>query len=94
MPERIDLSKKKKEFKPTIALHDGKIFIAVEGEPDLVIQGRIRVDRVYKYLEDGGQPVIDPRNKLPMFEIESGIDFKIIPKSEFDAMKKASWGLQ
>jgi len=90
----IDLSKKKKEFKPSVALHDGKIFIAVEGEPDLVIQGRIRVDRVYKYLEDGGQPVIDPRNKLPMFEIESGIDFKIIPKSEFDAMKKASWGLQ
>jgi hypothetical protein len=29
-----------------------------------------------------------------MFEIESGIDFKIIPKSEFDAIKKASWGLQ
>lgn len=89
-----DLSKKKREFKPSVALHDGKIFMAVEGEPDLVIQGRILVDRVYAYLEVGGQPVINPRNKLPMFAIESEIDFKIIPKSEFDAMKKASWGLQ
>jgi len=89
-----DLSKKKKVFKPSMALHDGKIFIAVEGEPDLVIQGRIRVDRVYKFLEDGGQPVIDPNTKLPSFHIESGIDFKIIPRSEYDAMKKASWGLQ
>ncbi len=89
-----DLNKKKTEFKPSMVLHDGKIFITVEGEPDLVIQGKINVDRIYKYLEDGGQPVIDPRNKLPMFQIESGIDFKIIPRSEFDAMKKASWGLQ
>jgi len=89
-----DLSKKKKEFKPSMVLHDGKIFIAVEGEPDLVIQGKIHVDRIYKYLEDGGQPVIDPRNKLPMFNVENGIEFKIISRSEFDAMKKASWGLQ
>ena len=90
----LDLSKKKKEFKPSMVLHEGKIFMAVEGEPDLVIQGRIQVDRVYKYLEDGGQPVIDPINKLPLFNIENVVEFKIIPRSEFDAMKKASWGLQ
>jgi len=77
-----------------LVLHDGRIFIAVEGEPDLVIQGKLTVDRVYKYHEEGGQPVIDPRNKLPMFSVESGINFKIIPRSEFDIMKKASWGLQ
>jgi len=60
---RIDLSKKKKEFKSSMMLHQGKVFIAVEGEPDLIIQGILHVDRVYKFLEDGGQPVIDPRNK-------------------------------
>jgi len=89
-----DLSKKKKQFKPSMLLHEGKIFIAVEGETDLVIQGRIAVDRIWKYLEDGGQPVIDPRNKLPMFAVENVVEFKIIPRSEFDTMKKASWGLQ
>jgi len=90
----IDLSKKKKEFKPSMVLHDGRIFITVEGESDVIIQGRILVDRVWKYLEDGGQPVIDPVNKLPIFHVESGIEFKIIPRNEFDVMKKSSWGLK
>jgi len=46
-----DLNKKKKEFKPSMVLHEGKIFIAVEGEPDLVIQGKIHVDRITNILK-------------------------------------------
>ena len=87
-PNTVDLSKKRKEFKPHQVVHQGKTFVLIDGEDD-VIMLQSTVNKVYKYIEHGGQPVLNPKTKQQMYDIVASVIVSIMPNAEYLAIKKS-----
>lgn len=84
----VDLSKKVKQFKPHQVVHAGKTFVFIDGEDDVIMLTNT-VNRVSKYVEVGGQPVLNKKNNRQMYDIEAGVAITIITMDEYDAIKKS-----
>jgi len=81
------------DFRPHRLVHDGSVIVEIEGEERLAMI-KLDITKVLQLVEKGGQVVIHPKSKEPMYMIQSAVKVQLITREEYEKMKKSSWGLQ
>ena len=85
----INLKDKKQQTIPFDETMMNMSFIELPDE-NYVIAIKPNVQSVVKFFETGGEPVIDPMSKKPIFSINTGNTVQILTNEEYQSMLEAT----
>ena len=85
----INLKDKKQQTIPFDETMMNMSFIELPDE-NYVIAIKPNVQSVIKFFESGGEPVIDPMSKKPIFSINTGNTVQILTNEEYQSMLEAT----
>ena len=77
-----------KKLVPSQMLKSPKTFMEIEGN-DKIFMIQIDINSVYQIMEKGGQPVINPKNSQPIYELDTGFRFTPITREDYDTLQNS-----
>ena len=89
MQKQIDLKTKKAVSIPFDETMINMSFIELPDE-DYVICIKPNMSSVTKFFENGGEPVINPDSKKPIYNCNAGIAVQILTHEEYQSMLEAT----
>jgi len=90
MEESIQSKGKFRKFQPHRVLNEGWRYFKIQGS-DKIIATRINIVKAFNIVEKGGQPVINPDDRQPVYEWDSNNEFKILTLEEYEEIQKSGW---
>ncbi len=90
MEESIQNKGKFRNFLPHKVLNEGWRYFKIQGS-DKIIATRINIVKAFQIVEQGGQPVINPVNKQPLYEWDLNNEVKMLTMEEYEQIQKSGW---
>lgn len=87
--KQIDLKTKKQITIPFDEVMMNMSFVEMPDEEHIICI-KPSMNSVIKYLEKGGEPVINPNNKKPMYSFNVNITTQILTHEEYQSMLEAT----
>jgi len=79
-----------RQFRPHKNMNEGWRYFKIQGS-DKIIATRINIVKAFQTVEKGGEPYIQPTNKLPSYEWELTNEIKLLTRDEYDEIQKSGW---
>lgn len=86
---KIDLKEKKQCMVPFDETMINMSFIELPDENHFIVL-KPNVQGVLKFFEKGGEPVIDPNTKRPIFSVQNGNSVQVVTREEYESMLEAA----
>ena len=90
MEESTQEKGKFRKFQPHKVMNEGWRYFKIQGS-DKIIATRINIVKAFQTVEKGGQPVVNPVNKQPVYEWELNNEVKMLTIEEYEQIQKSGW---
>ena len=90
MEESRQTKGKFRKFLPHKTLNEGWRYFKIQGS-DRIMATRINVIKAFQTVEEGGQPIVNPQTKDPIYEWELNNEVKILTLQEYEEIQKSGW---
>ena len=74
-----------KKLVPSRMIKKTSSFFEIEGD-ELIFQVTTSIDNVYMFCEKGGQPVINPKNKKPIYDFTISTKMNMLTRDDYETL--------